>query len=440
MTSLRDTGNTSVRDKLEDILTRLAARAGDEKVFLKVYSGEARIAAEAADARRSKGISLGPLDGRIVSIKDLFDVAGEITTAGSIILRNDPPAKADAPIVTRLRRAGAVIVGKTNMSEFAFSGIGINPHYGTPGCAADDTRVPGGSSSGAGVSIGEGTAEIAIGTDTGGSVRIPASLNGCVGFKPTTGRVPTDGAYPLSYALDSIGPLARTVADCAATDAIMAGEEPWELAPMPVAGLRIGVPRGLLFTQTEDIVAQAFEATLSTLSKAGARIVESDIEDLLSEMSDAMAEAPLVAIEAAAVHADWYESRAADFDQAVLARIRRGAGYSAANYIRLMRHRDNLIARMDARLAPLDILALPATATTAVPIAPLVGDLDAFMKANILMLRNTTWGNQFDLTGVSLPMSGLVRPAGFMVMARRSQDRRLLDIAAGIEPLLAKAI
>lgn len=428
---------TSTRDRLEAILSRLAARAADEKVFLKVYAEQARDAADAADARRARGVSLGPLDGRIVSIKDLLDVAGETTTAGSIILRDNPPAASDAPIVARLRRAGAVIVGKTNMSEFAFSGIGINPHYGTPGCAADDSRVPGGSSSGAGVSVGEGTAEIGIGTDTGGSVRIPASLNGVVGFKPTTGRITTRGAYPLSYALDSIGPLARTVADCAATDAVMAGEEPWIPNPMPVAGLRIGVPRGVLFTQTEDIVAQAFEATLSTLSKAGARIVEYDIEDLLTEMSDAMAEAPLVAIEAAAVHADWYESRAADFDQAVLARVRKGAGYTAANYIRLMHHRDALIARMDERLVPLDILALPATATTAMPIASLLGDLDTFMKANVLMLRNTTWGNQFDLTGISLPMPGMVRPAGLMLMARRGHDRRVLDIAAGIEPLLA---
>lgn len=428
---------TSAREKLEVILSRLTARASDEKVFLKVYAEQARAAADAADARRSQGVTLGPLDGRIVSIKDLFDVAGETTTAGSIILRKEPAAEADAPIVARLRRAGAVIVGKTNMSEFAFSGIGINPHYGTPGCAADETRVPGGSSSGAGVSVGEGTAEIGIGTDTGGSVRIPASLNGVVGFKPTTGRVTTQGAFPLSYALDSIGPLAKTVADCAATDAIMAGEEPWTPTPMPVAGLRIGVPRGVLFTQTEDIVAQAFEATLSVLSKAGARIVEYDIEDLLGEMSNAMAEAPLVAIEAAAVHADWYESRAADFDQAVLARVRKGAGYTAANYIRLMHRRDALIARMDARLAPLDVLALPATATTAMPIASLLGDLDTFMKANVLMLRNTTWGNQFDLTGVSLPMPDMVRPAGLMLMARRGQDRRVLDIAAGIEPLLA---
>jgi aspartyl-tRNA(Asn)/glutamyl-tRNA(Gln) amidotransferase subunit A len=428
---------SSVRDRLESVLSRLDARAAEERVFTKVYHAPARAAADAADARRAAGVSLGPLDGAIVSIKDLFDVQGEPTVAGSAILREAAPAQRDAPVVARLRRAGAVIVGKTNMSEFAFSGIGINPHHGTPGNAADPARVPGGSSSGAGVSVGEGTCEIAIGTDTGGSVRIPASLNGVVGFKPTTGRVPTEGAYPLSWTLDSIGPLARSVAECAATDAVMAGLEPQPLDAMPVAGLRIGVPRGLLFTETEDMVAQAFEETLSRLSAAGARIVEHGIDDLLAAMNDATAAAPLVAIEAAAVHADMHEPHAARYDRNVLARIRRGAGVTAAAYLRLVETRRRLIAAMDRRLAPLDVLALPATATTAPLIAPLEADDEAFMRANLLMLRNTTWGNLFDLTGISLPMPGLPRPAGLMLMKRNGHDRALLEVAAGIEPLLA---
>ncbi|MCC5979128.1 MAG: amidase [Salinarimonas sp.] len=429
----------TIRDQLETILARLDDRAGDEKVYTKLYKQEARLAADAADARRNAGISLGPLDGRIVSIKDLFDVAGETTLAGSVILRDAPPAATDAPIVARLRRAGAVITGKTNMSEFAFSGIGINPHYGTPGCAADPSRIPGGSSSGAGVSVGEGTAEIAIGTDTGGSVRIPASLNGCVGFKPTARRVTTSGAYPLAYALDSIGPLARNVADCAATDAIMAGEEPWSLEPMALAGLRIGIPRGRLFTQTEEMVATAFEENIAKLERAGARIVDIDIEDLLEAMGGLMADAPLVAIEAAAVHADHLHFDDNLFDPLVITRIRMGATMPAAGYIRLMRARDELIARMDARLAAWDVVALPATATSALPIADLEADFDRYMKANVLMLRNTTWGNQFDLTGISIPMQGLARPAGMMFVTRNGHDRRLLNMAAGIEPVLLDA-
>ena len=208
---------TSTRDRLEEILARLAAGAG-ERVFLKLYAEAARAAADAADVRRKTGSPLGPLDGAIVSIKDLFDVAGEATTAGSAILRDAAPAAVDAVIVRRLRQAGAVIIGKTNMTEFAFTAIGANPHYGMPGNAADASRIPGGSSSGAGVSAAEGSSDIAIGSDTGGSVRIPASLNGVVGFKPTASRVPLDGAYPLSHTLDLIGPLARTVAQCAAAE------------------------------------------------------------------------------------------------------------------------------------------------------------------------------------------------------------------------------
>ncbi|WP_029030876.1 amidase [Salinarimonas rosea] len=425
----------TVRDRLESILSRLDARAGDERVYTRLYPEAARAAADAADARRRVGISLGPLDGAVVSIKDLFDVAGEPTSAGSAILRNSEPARADAPAVARLRRAGAVILGKTNMSEFAFSGIGINPHWGTPGNAADPARVPGGSSSGAGVSVAEGTCDIAIGTDTGGSVRIPASLNGVVGFKPTSRRVPTAGAYPLSRSLDSIGPLARTVAECAAADAVMAGAEPQALAPMPVAGLRIGVPRGLLFGQVEDVVAHAFEAVLERLVAAGARIVEHEIDDLLDAMAEAAtkAGAPLVAIEAAGVHAQMHEALASAYDRNVLARIRLGAGVSAAAYQVYLETRRALIDAMDRRLAPLDVLALPATATTAPEIAALEADDDAFRQANLLMLRNTSFGNLFDLTGISLPMPNLPRPAGLMLMACGGRDHALLAAAAGVE-------
>src|SRR2546423_414131 len=229
----------NARDRLEQALARIADPKGEgARACLTVYMETARAAADAADARAKSGISLGPLDGAIVAIKDLFDVAGEPTRAGSRILADAPPAKADAPIVRRLRAAGAVIVAKTNMTEFAFSGVGMNPHYGTPGNPADRGRVPGGSSSGAAVAAADHMCDIAIGTDTGGSTRIPAALCGIVGFKPSQWRVPTDGAFPLSYILDSVGPLARTVADCARADAVMAGEDFRPLEPAPLAGLR----------------------------------------------------------------------------------------------------------------------------------------------------------------------------------------------------------
>src|SRR5436190_995314 len=229
----------SVRDRLEQALAAIADRKGEgARACLTVYAGAARAAADAADARAKAGISLGPLDGTIVTIKDLFDVSGEPTRAGSRILADALPATADAPVVRRLRAAGAVIIAKTNMTEFAFSGVGMNPHYGTPGNPADRARVPGGSSSGAEVAAADRICEIAIGTDTGGSTRIPAALCGIVGYKPTQSRVPTEGAFPLSYTLDSIGPLARSVAACADADAVMAGEEAAVLQPASLAGLR----------------------------------------------------------------------------------------------------------------------------------------------------------------------------------------------------------
>ena len=218
---------SSCRDRVEQALLRIADPNGEgARACLTVYADEARAAADAADARASRGSSLGPLDGTIVSIKDLFDVAGEPTRAGSKILAEEAaPAKADAVVVQRLRAAGAVIVAKTNMTEFAFSGIGANPHFGTPGNPHDRKRVPGGSSSGAPITIADGMSDIAIGTDTGGSVRVPAGLCGLVGFKPSRQRVPTDGAFPLSKTLDSIGPIAKTVTDCVKADAVNGGRE-----------------------------------------------------------------------------------------------------------------------------------------------------------------------------------------------------------------------
>src|SRR5256885_15322377 len=215
------------RNRLEQALTQINDPAGEGvRACLTIYADSARTAADAADARAKAGKSIGPLDGVIVSIKDLFDVKGEVTRAGSRVLANEGlVATADAPAVVRLRAAGAVIVAKTNMSEFAFSGVGANPHYGTPGNPFDRARVPGGSTSGGGVAVADGMCEIAIGTDTGGSTRIPAALCGLVGWKPSKQRVPTGGAFPLSFTLDSIGPMAKNVADCALADAVMAGEE-----------------------------------------------------------------------------------------------------------------------------------------------------------------------------------------------------------------------
>ena len=292
----------SVRDRLEQALAAIADPKGEgARACLTVYAETARAAADAADARAKAGISLGPLDGTVVTIKDLFDVKGEPTRAGSRTEVDAAPATADAPVVRRLRAAGAVIVAKTSMSEFAFSGVGMNPHYGTPGNPADRSRVPGGSSSGAAVTAADHMCEIAIGTDTGGSCRIPAALCGVVGYKPSKQRVPTDGAFPLSFTLDSIGPLARNVTDCARGDAVIAGEEYVPLQPAPVAGLRLGVPQGFLTTEWDNTVGTRFGAARKKLSDAGARITDEPMP-LVDEMLKVNAKGGFAPAEAFAVH------------------------------------------------------------------------------------------------------------------------------------------
>jgi len=426
----------SVRDHLETILTRLAGRAGEERVFTKLYAEAARAAADASDARKRTGVTLGPLDGTIVSIKDLFDVAGEPTTAGSLMLRTAAPALRDAVIVGRLRQAGAVIVGKTNMTEFAFTAIGDNQHFGTPGNAADASRIPGGSSSGAGVSVGDGTSEISIGSDTGGSIRIPASLNGVLGFKPTARRVLLTGAFPLSATLDSIGPLARTVVQCAAADAVMAGAEPSALAPIALAGLRVGIPRGILFGDTEGEVAAAFDRCLRKVELAGVGVADLSIDDLLGEMRAATKRGSIAAMEGAEIHADWLATGASvPVDPHVSGPLSRAAAIPTPVYIRAMRRRTALAAAMDERLALVDVLALPTTPVMAPTIVSMTDDAELRDRTEGLLLRNTQVANQFDLCAISLPMPGMVRPAGLMLVARNGHDRHLLRIAAEVEQL-----
>jgi aspartyl-tRNA(Asn)/glutamyl-tRNA(Gln) amidotransferase subunit A len=426
----------SCRDRLEAILARLAVRQHEELVFTRLYAEAARDAADAADRRRKAGISLGPLDGAIVSVKDLFDVAGEPTLAGSLLRREAEPAMADAPIVARLRRAGAIILGKTAMTEFAFTAIGDNPHYGTPGNAAAPSRIPGGSSSGAGISAAEGTSEIAIGSDTGGSVRIPAALNGVVGFKPTARRVPRAGAFPLSSTLDSIGPLARTVAECAAADTVMAGDEPRAFQPLPVAGLRIGIPRGALFSDTQEEVATAFDFCIRKVELTGAHIADVAVDDLLAEMRTATRRASIAAMEGAEIHADWLAAGAGTpVDPHVSEPLARAAAVPAPVYIRTLRRRSELAAAMDDRLAAFDVLALPTVPLLAPTIAEMADEARR-NRTESLLLRNTQVANQFDLCAISVPMPGTSLPAGLMLVARNGQDRRLLAIAAGIERLL----
>lgn len=426
----------SAREKTEQALAKIADPKGEgARTCLTVYADAARAAADAADARAKAGISLGPLDGAIVSIKDLFDVAGEPTRAGSKILKDAPPAKADAPAVRRLRAAGAVIVAKTGMSEFAFSGVGMNPHYGTPGNPADRARVPGGSSSGAAVAAADHMCEIAIGTDTGGSTRIPGALCGVVGFKPSAWRVPTEGAFPLSYSLDSIGPIARTVEDCAKADAVMAGEEFAPLKPAPVAGLRLGVPQGLLLTEWDNTVGTRFGAARKRLSDAGARVTDEPMP-LLDEMLAVNAKGGFAPAEAFSIHREHLAKRADDFDPNVRVRIERGGKVSAADYVEMSRGRAALIRAMDAQASAFDAWVLPTTPIAAPTIAEM-RDSNTFSTKNMLLLRNTSTWNFFDMCAISIPIPGSGLPVGLMLVARNGHDRRLFEIAAGIERLFA---
>ncbi|SDM32233.1 aspartyl-tRNA(Asn)/glutamyl-tRNA(Gln) amidotransferase subunit A [Oryzisolibacter propanilivorax] len=414
--------------------------AGDEgrRIFTRVYARAALQAARAADERAASGITLGPLDGRIVSIKDLLDVAGEPTTAGSAALRNAPPAAQDAVVVQRLRAAGCVLIGKTNMTEFAFSGIGLNPHFGTPGNAHDAARIPGGSSSGAGVSVARGMAEIAIGTDTGGSVRIPAAFAGIAGFKPTQARVSRDGALALSYTLDTIGPLAASVHDCARADAVLSGQ-PWQPLPVrDVAGLRIGVPRGWLLREADTAVLDAFEAALRRLSGAGARLTDLALDEWMKAPALLQQNGSIAAAEAAHVHREVLARAPQQLDPRVLARIVPGQSVPAPHYIGVLRERTRLQVAFDAQLEAtgVDLLALPTVPIAPPCIAELERDDAAFMRANALVLRNPSVFNFYDLPALSLPFgqaAGL--PFGLMLVAPRGRDHELLALAAAIKAL-----
>ena len=425
------------REKLEQALARIADPQGEgARACLTVYREAATAAADAADARARSSISLGPLDGVIVSIKDLFDVAGEVTRAGSKLLAEEgKPATADAPAVRRLRAGGAVIVAKTNMTEFAYSAIGANPHFGTPGNPADRKRVPGGSSSGAVVAAADGMCEVSIGSDTGGSTRIPAAICGLVGFKPSRERITIEGAFPLSQSIDSIGPIARTVADCFKADAVMAGDDYAPLEPAPLAGLRVGIAQGAPIEKLDDTVAKRFPQAIERLEKADVRLTHEKLP-LLDEVARVNSRGGVQPAEAYALHRDRLERRADAIDPNVRARLERSSGITAADFIWMVNERAALIRAMDARLADIDVLVMPTSPIVA-PTMDEVAVQDEFFRKNAMLLRNTSIWNFFNCCAISLPLpreGGL--PVGLMLVMRNGQDHRLFRIAAAVERLL----
>jgi aspartyl-tRNA(Asn)/glutamyl-tRNA(Gln) amidotransferase subunit A len=430
-----DSGRTSARKLVDECLAKIADSSGEGiRTFIHVDAEAAIEAAEAMDRLREVKAAPSPFAGIPVSIKDLFDIRGQVTRAGSRALEDSAPAEADATVVARLRRAGFVVIGRTNMTEFAYSGMGINPHYGTPKSAwqRDVGHVPGGSSSGAAVSVADGMAHGALGTDTGGSCRIPAAYNGIVGFKPTQRRVPLDGGVPLSFTLDSFGPLARTVACCAVLDAVLANETFVPLQPRPIKGMRLAVPTTVALDELDDEVARTFERALETLSRQGALIERIEVPEFL-DVGVMNIKGGFAAAESYAWHRYLIAGSGDVYDPRVSSRILRGESISAADYIDLLNARKSLIARTTVRLAPYDAVVMPTTANTPPRIADLADD-KAFTKANLLSLRNCTLINMIDGCGISLPAhrQGEV-PVGLMLAASGGSDRRIFELAAGME-------
>lgn len=424
---------------VEEALDRIADPAGEgRRAFLEVQVAAARQAATAMDALRTGGRAPSPWAGIPISIKDLYDQAGIVTRGGSVALSDAAPAAATAPSVARLERAGFVVLGRTNMVEFAFSGLGVNPHHGTPLSPYDRAtgRLPGGSSSGAAVATADGMGFAGLGSDTGGSCRIPAALCGIVGWKPTAQRVTLAGTLPLSSTLDSLGPLARSVGCCALLDSLMAGEEPWAPGlPLPVAGLRLGVLQGYVTDGWDAAVTSAFERALSRLSRAGARI-EPLVVPELAEIPAANATGGFAASEAFAWHRSLIERKRDIYDPRILARILRGGTMSAADYVTLVQERRRLIGAIAARTAPFDAVLLP-TCPLSPPALSEVDEEAAYTRINLLLLRNTSIANFLDRCAISLPchLHGEA-PVGLMLMGEHMADHRLLRIAEAVEAAL----
>jgi aspartyl-tRNA(Asn)/glutamyl-tRNA(Gln) amidotransferase subunit A len=430
-----DAGRTTARKLVEECLARIADPTGEgQRTFIHVDKHAALEAADAMDHLRKANAAPSRFAGIPVSIKDLFDIRGQVTRAGSRALEDSAPAENDAPVVARLRRAGFILIGRTNMTEFAYSGIGINPHYGTPKSIWQRNvgHVPGGSSSGAAVSVVDRMAYGALGTDTGGSCRIPAAYNGIVGYKPTQRRIPLDGGVPLSFSLDSFGPLANSVQCCATLDAVLAGEPIPVLRPRTIKGMRLAVPTTIALDDLDNAVAKAFERALETLSRQGALIERIEMPELL-DVGIMNAKGGFAASESYAWHRYLLTSKGDDYDPRVSARILRGESMSAADYIDLLLARRSLVARAAERLSSYDALVMPTTANTPPRITDLAEDKE-FTKENLRALRNCTLINMIDGCAISLPAhhEGEV-PVGLMLASSGGSDRRIFELAAGME-------
>lgn len=427
---------------VEDALAQVHDASGQgSRVYTQLFEAQALDAARASDLLRGAGLKRSAIDGVVISVKDLFDVSGQVTRAGSVVLADAAVATSDAVVVARLRAAGAIVLGTTNMTEFAFSGLGLNPHYGTPLAPFERAvgRIPGGSSSGAAVSVSDGMAAAAIGTDTGGSVRIPSAFCGLVGFKPSAQRNPKQGTIPLSTSLDSIGPLGHRVTCCAWLDAVMSGEPISTPNARSVSSLILAKPKQVVFDEVEPIVLQTFVQACEVLQQAGAKIVEIDVPEF-SEWQSIHARSGLVAAEAWAWHQHLIAEKGDRYDPRVLNRLLLGEHIQAGAYIEAIHRRQDWVKRLNARTHAFDALIYPTVAVIAPLLAPLIESDVLYGKTNALVLRNTAIMNYFDACSLSLPchVTGQA-PVGLMLSTRSGQHTHLLDIGLACEQVLNRA-
>ena len=436
-------GKATSRSLVEGCLQRIAEPGGEgSRAFITVYAAQARASAEAMDVLRRAGRAPGRFAGIPVSLKDLLDVAGEPTRAGSVVMDGTPPPTRNAVVVQSLLAAGLVPIGRTNMTEFAFSGIGINPHYGTPQAPFGRVpgnpgagRVPGGSSSGAAVSVADGMALAAIGTDTGGSCRIPAAFCGVTGFKPTARRVKLDGVLPLSPSLDSVGPLANTVACCAVVDAILAGAPPSPLPCLPAAGLRLLMPTNVVLDGMDASTERALDRAMQRLDRAGVVVVHKRLR-AFDDIVQAHARGGFAVVESYAWHRSLLARRSAQYDPRVANRILPGAHMLAADYVALVQSRARIIALFADEMAPYDALVMPTVPILPPSIAAFDNE-ENYKRLNGLVLRNPAQINFLDGCAISLPChENEAPPAGISLAAPAMADGRLLAIAKSLEPFL----
>ena len=436
-------GSLSSRQLVEEALAAISDPNGEgSRAFLTVYAEQARAIATEIDAQRRRGIVASPIAGIPISIKDLLDEAGQTTLGGSTVLIGQPPALVDSTVVARLRKAGAVIIGRTNTVEFAYTGLGINPHYGTPKNVYDRAtgRIPGGSTSGGGISVADGMAAGAIGTDTGGSLRIPAALNGLVGFKPTQRRVPREGVMPLSTTLDSVGPIAWSVADCALLDAVLTGDAvrlPRAPALRGLRGLRLAVPKTFFQNDLSDPVARAFTTALARLSAAGAIIVELPMTEF-AQAPNINPRGMITASEAYAWHRKYIKDGADKYDPRVLARIKTGETISAPDYVELLTLRREFILSINRAAAGYDAMLMPTTPDIAPPIADVIKDDESYYRFNGRMLRNPSVVNLFDGCALSIPCHQAGdAPVGLMIAGTQNTDHHILSVGRAVEAVVS---